>query len=201
MIRAEDISVSYRLAEGRGKSIKEYMVQRMAGRAGTRELRALDHVSLLVDRGEVLGIVGGNGAGKSTLLKVIAGVLKPTAGRAEVRGTVAPMLELGSGFDYDLTGEENIFLNGAILGYSREYLRSRYAGICEFSGLGDFIGQPLRSYSSGMVMRLAFSVAAAVEPENDRFEAHEYLDRLREKHSPEFDRYFSEYRKQYALQN
>ena len=165
MIRAEDITVSYRLAEGRGKSVKEYMVQRLTGRTGTRGFRALDHVSLQVDRGEVLGIVGRNGAGKSTLLKVIAGILKPTGGHAEVLGTVAPMLELGSGFDYDLTGEENIFLNGAILGYSEEFLKSKYQEIADFSELGRFIEVPLRNYSSGMVMRLAFSVAAVVEPE------------------------------------
>ena len=165
MICAENVSVEYRLSDDRGKSLKEYLVRRTRESPPLRSFTALKDVSLRVDRGEVLGLIGPNGAGKSTLLKTVAGILKPTAGRVEVQGTVAPMLELGSGFDYDLTGEENIYLNGAILGYSRAFLRSAYDGICEFSGLGAFIRQPLRSYSSGMVMRLAFSIAAAVKPE------------------------------------
>ncbi|MBQ2248800.1 MAG: ABC transporter ATP-binding protein, partial [Clostridia bacterium] len=118
-----------------------------------------------VGRGEVLGIVGSNGAGKSTLLKVIAGILTPTSGELRVKGRVVPMLELGSGFDDDLTGRENIFLNGAILGYSEQFLRERFDEIVEFSGLYDFLDVPVRNYSSGMVMRLAFSIASMVEPD------------------------------------
>ena len=116
-------------------------------------------------KGEVLGIIGHNGAGKSTLLKVISGILKPTEGKLEVHGNIVPMLELGSGFDTDLTGRENIFLNGAILGYSEQYLKDRYDDIVAFSELGKFIEIPIRNYSSGMLMRLAFSIATVVQPE------------------------------------
>ena len=112
-----------------------------------------------------MGLIGHNGAGKSTLLKVISGILKPTEGSVIVRGNVAPMLELGSGFDFDMTGRENIFLNGAILGYSEEFLKSKYEEIVAFSEIGPFIDMPLRNYSSGMVARLAFSVATVVVPE------------------------------------
>ena len=118
-----------------------------------------------MDKGEVLGIVGNNGAGKSTLLKIISGILKPTEGSVQVFGNVVPMLELGSGFDFDLTGRENIFLNGAILGYSERFLKEKYDEIVAFSELGQFIDVPLRNYSSGMVMRLAFSVATVVNPD------------------------------------
>ena len=116
-------------------------------------------------RGEVLGIIGHNGAGKSTLLKVISGILRPTEGMVKLEAPVVPMLELGSGFDFDLTGRENIFLNGAILGYSEKFLHEKYDEIVEFSGLGQFIEVPLRNYSSGMVVRLAFSIATVVNPE------------------------------------
>ena len=118
-----------------------------------------------MNKGEVLGIVGNNGAGKSTLLKIISGILKPTEGSVQVFGNVVPMLELGSGFDFDLTGRENIFLNGAILGYSERFLKEKYDEIVAFSELGQFIDVPLRNYSSGMVMRLAFSVATVVNPD------------------------------------
>jgi len=122
-------------------------------------------VSFDVKQGETLGLIGRNGAGKSTMLKIISGILKPTEGTVRVNGNVVPMLELGSGFDFDLTGRENIFLNGAILGYSEEYLKSKYQEILEFSELGVFIDSPIRNYSSGMLARLAFSVASMVEPE------------------------------------
>ena len=125
----------------------------------------MDDVSFDVKKGEILGIVGANGAGKSTLLKVIAGILKPTNGTVQISGTIVPMLELGSGFDLELTGRENIFLNGAILGYSQDFLREKYDEILEFSELGDFIHSPLRNYSSGMVTRLAFSIATVVKPD------------------------------------
>ena len=116
-------------------------------------------------KGETLGLIGRNGAGKSTMLKVISGILKPTEGSVVCRGNVVPMLELGSGFDFDLTGRENIFLNGAILGYSKEFLHEKYDEIVEFSELGQFIEVPIRNYSSGMLARLAFSIATVVNPE------------------------------------
>ena len=130
-----------------------------------QDFTALDHVSFEVKKGETFGLVGRNGAGKSTILKVISGILKPTSGRVVCHGNVVPMLELGSGFDMDLTGRENIFLNGAILGYSEEFLRRKYDEIVEFSELGAFIDAPIRNYSSGMLARLAFSVATMVKPE------------------------------------
>ncbi len=111
-----------------------------------------------------MGIIGHNGAGKSTILKVISGILKPTEGTVTCHGNIVPMLELGSGFDMDLTGHENIFLNGAILGYSEEFLQSKYDEIVAFSGLGQFIEVPIRNYSSGMLARLAFSIATVVNP-------------------------------------
>lgn len=146
-------------------SLKEFVVALLRGKLQFQDFTALDQVSFQVKRGETLGLIGHNGAGKSTMLKVISGILKPTKGRVVVEGNVVPMLELGSGFDMDLTGRENIFLNGAILGYSEKFLKSKYDEIVAFSELGEFIESPVRNYSSGMLARLAFSVAAVVEPE------------------------------------
>lgn len=165
MIKADNISVKYLMTYDRVKSIKEYLVQLVKGKIQYEEFWALQSVSFEVKRGEVLGIIGHNGAGKSTLLKVISGILKPTSGIVQVNGVVVPMLELGSGFDFDLTGRENIFLNGSILGYSEKFLKEKYDEIVEFSELGSFIDVPLRNYSSGMVMRLAFSIATVVQPD------------------------------------
>lgn len=165
MIRAENISMRYLMAYDRVQSLKEFVVQKLKGKLKYEEFWALKHVSFEVQKGEVLGIIGHNGAGKSTLLKVISGILKPTEGKLEVHGNIVPMLELGSGFDTDLTGRENIFLNGAILGYSEQYLKEKYNEIVEFSELGKFIEIPIRNYSSGMLMRLAFSIATVVQPE------------------------------------
>ena len=165
MIRLENISVRYLMTYDRIKSAKEYLVQWLRGKIRYEEFWALRGISFEVKKGEVLGIIGSNGAGKSTLLKVISGILKPTEGSVAVGGTVVPMLELGSGFDFDLTGRENIFLNGAILGYSEYFLTERYEEICAFSELGKFIDVPIRNYSSGMLMRLAFSVATVVDPD------------------------------------
>ena len=165
MIKADNVSVKYLMTYDRVKSIKEYLVQLVKGKIQYEEFWALKDISFEVRRGEVLGIIGHNGAGKSTLLKVISGILKPTSGIVQVNGVVVPMLELGSGFDFDLTGRENVFLNGSILGYSEKFLKSKYDEIVEFSELGQFIDVPLRNYSSGMVMRLAFSIATVVQPD------------------------------------
>lgn len=165
MIEVQDVSMRFRMANDRISSLKEYAIARLRGKLKYNEFEALKHVSFDVKRGEVMGLIGHNGAGKSTLLKVISGILKPTEGSVTVRGNVAPMLELGSGFDYDMTGRENIFLNGAILGYSENFLKSKYNEIVDFSEIGQFIDMPLRNYSSGMVARLAFSVATVVVPE------------------------------------
>ena len=165
MIHADKISMRYLMSCDRVKSMKEYLVQLVQGKMKYEEFWALSDVSFDIKKGEVVGIIGKNGAGKSTLLKVISGILKPTSGSVEVHGTIVPMLELGSGFDHDLTGRENIFLNGAILGYSEEFLKEKYDEIVSFSELGKFIDIPLRNYSSGMLMRLAFSVASVVNPD------------------------------------
>ena len=141
------------------------MVAFLSGKLKYEEFTALENISFDVKKGEVIGIIGRNGAGKSTLLKIISGVLKPTKGNVLVYGNIVPMLELGSGFDPELTGRENIYLNGAILGYTKEFLEKKYDEIVAFSELGDFINMPIRNYSSGMMMRLAFSVATVVCPE------------------------------------
>ena len=155
----------FRMNSDRIMSLKEFVTTALRGRLDYREFTALDHVSFTVKKGETLGLIGRNGAGKSTMLKVISGILKPTEGSVVCHGNVVPMLELGSGFDMDLTGRENIFLNGAILGYSEEFLKEKYEEIVEFSELGQFIEAPIRNYSSGMLARLAFSIATVVQPE------------------------------------
>lgn len=165
MIKADNVSISYRMPHDKIQSIKEYLVALLKRKLQYEEFHALTGVSFEIKKGEVVGIVGNNGAGKSTLLKVISGILKPASGSVTLGGNVVPMLELGSGFDYDLTGHENIFLNGAILGYSESYLKSKYDEIVAFSELGDFINIPVRNYSSGMIMRLAFSIASMVSPD------------------------------------
>lgn len=165
MVKAEGISMKFRLEENRATSLKEFVTRKLKGDLKHTDFWALKHIDFEVYQGEVLGIVGHNGSGKSTLLKIISGILKPTEGRIHSYGNIVPMLELGSGFDMELTGRENIFLNGAILGYTEEFLREKYEEILEFSELGQFIDSPIRSYSSGMLTRLAFSVATVVNPE------------------------------------
>jgi ABC-type polysaccharide/polyol phosphate transport system ATPase subunit len=165
MVKVDHVSIRFRLQTDRISSIKETVVALLKGKLKYREFWALQDVSFSVEKGEVLGIVGHNGAGKSTILKIISGIMKPTKGSVTLGANVVPMLELGSGFDYDLTGRENVFLNGAILGYSKEFLTEKYDEILKFSELGEFIDQPIRNYSSGMLMRLAFSIATVVNPE------------------------------------
>lgn len=166
VIEVKNVSMRFRLANDRVSGIKEYVIQRLSGKLKYTEFEALKDVSFTVNKGEVVGLIGHNGAGKSTILKVISGILRPSEGSVTVCGNIVPMLELGSGFDMDLTGNENIFLNGAILGYSEEFLKAKYQEIVDFSELSpEFLNMPLRNYSSGMMARLAFSVATVVEPE------------------------------------
>ena len=165
MIEVSDVTMRFRMNNDKILSLKEFVTTALRGKLNYREFTALDHVSFTVKKGETLGLIGRNGAGKSTMLKVISGILKPTEGSVTCHGNVVPMLELGSGFDMDLTGRENIFLNGAILGYSEEFLKEKYEEIVEFSELGQFIEVPIRNYSSGMLARLAFSIATVVQPE------------------------------------
>lgn len=165
VIRVDNVSMRFRLSDDRIMSLKEFVTRKLSGKIKHKEFWALKHITFEVQKGEVVGIIGRNGSGKSTLLKIISGILKPTEGTVFCDGNIVPMLELGSGFDYDLTGKENIFLNGAILGYSEEFLKEKYGEILEFSELGEFIDVPIRNYSSGMMMRLAFSIATVVNPQ------------------------------------
>lgn len=165
VVRVDDVSMRFRLTEDRATSLKEFMTRMLRGDIRTEEFWALKDVSITVPEGEVLGIIGRNGSGKSTLLKIISGIMKPALGTVQTSGSIAPMLELGSGFDMDMTGCENIFLNGAILGYSEEFLNNKYDEIVDFSELGRFIDVPVRNYSSGMLARLAFSIATVVVPD------------------------------------
>jgi ABC-2 type transport system ATP-binding protein len=164
-IRLEEVSLCYRLAKQRIPSLKEYAIHWVRGSLSYEKLWALRDVSLSVRQGETLGIVGRNGAGKSTLLKVISRVLKPTHGKADVHGRISPILELGTGFDHELTGLENIYLNALLLGRTRREIDDKLGEIIDFSGLGDFIRTPIRNYSSGMLARLGFSIATAWLPE------------------------------------
>lgn len=166
MINISDVTVKYRLAKGKPKTIQEYLIRILKGkRINYEDFLALKGIDLKVRKGETLGIIGHNGAGKSTLLKVIAKVIKPVKGGVIVRGRIAPLIELGAGFDPELTGKENVYLNASILGLSRKEIDKRFHKIVAFSELADFIHSPLKSYSSGMVSRLGFSIATEVAPD------------------------------------
>lgn len=145
-------------------SLKEFVVQKLTGKLTYKKFWALQDISFSVAKGEIIGIIGQNGAGKSTLLKIISKILKPTKGKIYCEGNIVPMLELGSGFDLDLTGKENIFLNGAVLGFSKKFMHNKVQEIVDFSELEKFINVPIRNYSSGMLMRLAFSIATVINP-------------------------------------
>jgi len=165
VIRLENVSVAYRVPQERINTFKEYVIRWMQGKVRHRKFLALEGVSLSIRRGEVFGLIGPNGAGKSTLLKLVARVLRPTSGRVVVLGRVAPLLEIGAGFHPELTGRENIFLNGAMLGFNRKEMEGKFQRIVDFAELGDFIDAPLRTYSSGMWARLGFAVATDTQPE------------------------------------
>ena len=165
IIQLENVSVRYRLPSERIGTLKEYTIRFLQRRLRHRDFWAVHDLSLNVNRGEVFGIVGDNGAGKSTLLKVISKVLRPTTGRVRIYGKIAPLLELGAGFHPELSGRENIFLNGALLGYSHEQMSNVFDEVVDFSELSQFIDAPIRTYSSGMYARLGFAVATAHQPE------------------------------------
>ena len=165
IITVDNVSMHFRMDKNHTTSLKEWVVSFLKGKQQYEEFHALENVTFDVKRGEIFGVIGRNGAGKSTLLKVVSGIYKPTSGKAVSAGRIAPMLELGSGFDQELSGHDNIFLNGAILGFTEDFLKQKYDEIVAFSELGEFIHQPIKTYSSGMMMRLAFSVATIVEPE------------------------------------
>jgi ABC-2 type transport system ATP-binding protein/lipopolysaccharide transport system ATP-binding protein len=161
----ENAGVCYRAPSERIHSIKEYTIRWLQGKIKHREFWALQGVNLTVARGETLGLIGHNGAGKSTLLKLIARVLRPTQGRVRVRGNVAPLLEFGAGFHPELTGRENVYLNGALLGFGRKEMDDKFKRIVDFAELWDFIDAPMRTYSSGMWARLGFAVATDIKPD------------------------------------
>ncbi len=165
IIQLENVCVSYRLPSERIGTFKEYAIRKLQRKIRFEKFWALSDISLQVNRGEVFGLIGNNGAGKSTMLKVISKVLKPTKGRVVVYGKIAPLLELGAGFHPELSGRENVFLNGALLGYSRAEMEAVFDEIVEFSELEQFINAPVRTYSSGMFARLGFAVATAHMPE------------------------------------
>jgi ABC-2 type transport system ATP-binding protein/lipopolysaccharide transport system ATP-binding protein len=165
VIGLEAVSVRYRVPEERFGTIKEYMIRRIQGKVNHRDFWALHDVDLQIRRGEVFGIVGRNGAGKSTMLKVISRVLRPTRGRVWIKGTLAPLLELGAAFHHELTGRENVFLNAALLGHTQKEVEERFVDIVDFADIGGFIDAPLRTFSTGMVARLGFAVATAWEPD------------------------------------
>ena len=155
----------FNIASEQLNSLKEYFIKLAKRELHFKEFMALKDVDFVVNRGEQYGIVGTNGSGKSTLLKIIAGVLEPTKGRVAIGGTIAPLIELGAGFDMELTARENIYLNGALLGYSKQFIDERFDEIVDFAEVRDFLDTPMKNYSSGMVARVAFSVATATIPD------------------------------------
>ena len=161
IITVNNVSMKFNLAKERVDNIKEYIIRAVKGKLEQDEFWALTDVSFEVERGDAVGLIGLNGSGKSTMLKTIARVLKPTKGKVTVNGSVAPLIELNAGFDMDLTGRENVYLNGAILGRSRKVSDSLLSDIVEFSELEEFMDVPMKNYSSGMVSRLAFAIATA----------------------------------------
>ena len=165
LIDVRNVSMRFNLPAEKIDSLKEYFVKLLKGKLKYKDFWALNDVSFQVKRGESLALIGRNGAGKSTLLKLISGIFEPTKGQIVTRGTIAPLLKLGAGFDYNATGKENVFLNGAILGFSRKEMERKYDSIVEFSELKDFMNVPLKNYSSGMLTRLGFSIAVDVHPD------------------------------------
>jgi ABC-2 type transport system ATP-binding protein len=165
VVAVDGVSVRYRMPRERITSIKDFAIRKLKGQIAYDEFWALKDVSLTIRKGETVGIIGSNGAGKSTLLKLVARVQRPTGGRVRVKGRVAPLLELGAAFDYELTGRENILLYGTVLGFSTADVQRRLDRIVAFAGIGEFIDLPLRAYSTGMVARLGFAIATDVQPD------------------------------------
>ncbi|WP_302610363.1 ABC transporter ATP-binding protein [uncultured Mitsuokella sp.] len=165
-VEIHDVSMRFNLAREKVDSLKEWFVRRITGNtAKSDEFWALQHINLNIPKGDSMALIGSNGSGKSTLLKIISGILTPTKGNVVVNGSIAPLIELGAGFDFDLTGRENIFLSGATLGYSKNMMLENYDAIMEFSELKQFEDVPVKNYSSGMLARLGFSIATIVKPD------------------------------------
>lgn len=165
VVKLSNVSMHFNICSEQINSLKEYFLKVIKGKLFYKDFVAVSDVSLEIKRGEVFGIVGTNGSGKSTLLKIISGILSPTTGSVEITGNIAPLIELGAGFDGDLTARENIFLNGAVLGYEKAFIERNFNDIVDFAELWDFLDMPLKNYSSGMIARIAFSIATVVKPD------------------------------------
>ncbi len=165
VVRLDHVTMKYNLSKDRVDSLKEYIIKLLKRQLFYDEFIAINDVSFEIQKGEVFGLVGLNGAGKSTLLKLVAGVIKPTKGIVCTQGTIAPLIELGAGFDPELTARENIFMNGAVMGYSAKYMKERFDEIIDFAELWEFVDVPIKNFSSGMYARLGFAVATIVKPE------------------------------------
>lgn len=164
-IEVNDVSMVFNMASEQLNSLKEYFIKLMRRELFFSEFRALKHISFNVRPGEVVGLVGTNGSGKSTMLKIIAGVLEASEGTCRVHGNIAPLIELGAGFDLELTARENIYLNGALLGYTESFIDEHFQEIVDFAELPDFVDMPMKNFSSGMVARIAFAIATVTEPD------------------------------------
>lgn len=164
-VEVKNVTIKFNMSKEKIDSIKEYFVKLVKGKLLYSEFFALTDVSFEVKKGEVFGIVGLNGSGKSTLLKVISGILKPSSGDIQVCGNISPLIELGTGFDFDLTARENIYLNGYVLGYTKKYIDEKFDSIVEFSELEEFLDVPIKNFSSGMIARLGFAIATIVRPD------------------------------------
>lgn len=164
-VEVKDVSMHFNMNKDKIDNLKEYCIKLLKHQLFFEDFTALQDISFNIEAGDVFGIIGLNGSGKSTLLKVISGILKPTTGNVKVHGTIAPLIELGAGFDADLTARENIYLNGSVLGFSREFMREKFDEIVDFSELHEFIDVPIKNFSSGMVARIGFSVATIVKPD------------------------------------
>lgn len=165
MIKVDDVTVRFNMASERVDNLKEYVIKILKHQLMFQEFFALKNVSFEIESGQAWGIVGTNGSGKSTLLKLLCGILKPYTGKVTTQGTIAPLIELGAGFDGDLSARENIYLNGSILGYSEKYIAKHFNEIVEFAELQDFLDMPIKNYSSGMSARLGFAIATTVQPD------------------------------------
>lgn len=165
VITLDNVSMCFNMPNERITSLKEYFVKLIKNKILYNEFWALRDINVEINKGDVVGIIGFNGAGKSTMLKVISGIMKPTKGKVKIEGSIAPLIELGAGFDPELSGRENIYLNGAVLGLSKKVMNEKIDEIIEFSELGDFIDSPVKNYSSGMYARLGFSIATCIRPD------------------------------------
>lgn len=165
IIEVSHVDMHFNMSKEKVNSLKEYLIKMVKRQLMFEDFIALKDVSVKIESGDVFGIVGLNGSGKSTLLKIISGILRPTSGTVRVVGTIAPLIELGAGFDYDLTARENVFLNGSVLGFSRKQMLEKFDEIVDFSELSEFLDVPMKNFSSGMVARLGFAIATISKPD------------------------------------